>query len=175
MKTKATDDQISTCKEIAMSTRYSDQIRDIVNETFEITCYMFPLEDWEIEDGAVLTEPGGKLRSIVRFDGAAEGAMVINPSPELLESMACNMLGIDRADQEQKKGALCEIANIICGNTVPLFARDKNICYIRPPRIAEPGEDTDQTFAGMTKETMQVNLDEGAAQITIYYSEEEQF
>lgn len=153
-----------------MSTSYADNIHDIAVSTFEITCYMFPLEEWELEDAGDLERPDGSVRSIVHFDGAAEGAMVISPSEDLLGAIAANMLGVEEADQEQKEGALCEIANIICGNTVPLFARDQKICYIRPPRIAGANENTDEAFSGMEKETVEVLLDEGVAEITLYYT-----
>jgi len=155
-----------------MGAVYADKIREIAATTFEITCYMFPLEEWEIEDEVLTVPKVGDLRSVVTFDGAAEGGMVIKPSDDLLGAMAGNMLGVEEADIEQKKGALCEIANIICGNTVPLFAKNKKICYIRPPRIAESDEDTDRTFGHMSKESLNVYLDEGVAEITIYYSQE---
>jgi len=158
-----------------MEVNYSDKIHDIAVSTMEITCYMFPLEEWELEDRMLTGNPEGKVRSIVKFDGAAEGGMVINPSDELLDAMAANMLGMENADDEQKEGALCEITNIICGNTVPLFAHNKHICYIRPPRIAEPEEDLDQIFHGMKKEVIPVYLDEGVAEIIIYYSMEDRF
>lgn len=157
-----------------MSAPYAERIHDIAVNTFEITCYMFPLEEWELEDGDEITRPDGSVRSIVRFDGAADGAMVISPSGELLEAIAENMLGSEETDRELREGALCEIANIICGNTVPLFARNENICYIRPPRIAEPDENTDELFSKMKKESLEVLLDEGMAEITIYYSEQEE-
>lgn len=155
-----------------MGAVYADKIQEIAATTFEITCYMFPLDDWEIEDEVITAPASNNLKSVVTFDGAAEGGMVIKPSDELLDAMASNMLGVEEADIEQKKGALCEIANIICGNTVPLFAKNKKICYIRPPRIAESDEDIDQTFGDMSKESLNVYLDEGMAEITIYYSEE---
>ena len=153
-----------------MIATYTDRIHEIAINTFEITCYMFPLEEWEIEDEGDIQQPDGSVRAVVRFDGAAEGGMIINPSEDLLNSIAANMLGVEEASAEEKEGALCEIANIICGNTVPLFAQDENICYIRPPRIAEDGENTDETFKGMHREDVSVLLDEGIANITIYYS-----
>ncbi|MTI86505.1 MAG: chemotaxis protein CheX [Balneolaceae bacterium] len=152
---------------------YTDKIHDIAVNTFEVTCYMFPLEEWELDDAEHMTKPDGSIRSIVKFDGAAQGSMVIDPSEDLLSSIAANMLGVDAATEEEKEGALCEIANIICGNTVPLFAKDERICYIRPPRIADPGEDTDQIFKEMAREDIEVYLDEGIANITIYYSSED--
>ena len=151
------------------TTTYTENVHDIALNTFEVTCFMFPMDEWEREDED-LEHPDGGVRSVVRFDGAAEGAMVINPSESLLNAIAANMLGIDEATDEEKEGALCEIANIICGNTVPLFAHNKHICYIRPPRIADAGENTDETFKGMHKEDVKVFLDEGVVDITLYYS-----
>ena len=156
-----------------MSTTYTDKIHDIAVNTFEITCYMFPLEEWEMEDADLLEKPDGSSRSVVHFDGAASGGMVIDASGHLLDAIAANMLGVDAATQEEKEGALCEIANIICGNTVPLFAKNENICYIRPPRIAKPGEDLDEIFKDMHHEKLQVLLDEGVADISIYYNSED--
>ncbi len=152
-----------------MTTTYTDKIHDIALNTFEITCYMYPLDEWEMDDEDIV-QPDGSVRSIVQFDGAAEGAMVINPNGDLLNAIAANMLGIDEANEEEKKGALCEIANIICGNTVPLFSRNEKICYIRPPRIAGENEDPDIVFENMTKEDVKVFLDEGVVDISIYYS-----
>jgi CheY-specific phosphatase CheX len=156
-----------------MSTTYTDKIHDIAVNTFEITCYMFPLEEWELEDAEDMQKPDGTARSIVQFDGAAEGGMVIDASDHLLEAIAANMLGVETATQEEKEGALCEIANIICGNTVPLFARDENICYIRPPRIAKSNENVDRIFKNMHHEKLQILLDEGVADISIYYNSKE--
>lgn len=149
---------------------YTNRIKEITERIFEITCFMFPLEEWEIEDMEHKQKPDGKIRSIVKFDGAAEGGMVISPSGELLYSLASNMLGTDEVDTIEKEGALCEIANIICGNTVPLFAKNDKICVIRPPRIAELNEDTDSTFKGKNREEFQVLLDEGIVDIIIYYN-----
>lgn len=150
-----------------MTTTYADSINDIALKTFEVTCFMFPMDEWEMEDEDIVL-PDGDVRSVVEFDGAAEGAMVINPSEPLLSAIAENMLGIDEVDDLEKEGALCEIANIVCGNTVPLFARDQNICVIRPPRIADPYENTDETFKDMSREDVKVYLDEGVVEITLY-------
>lgn len=147
-----------------------NKIQDIALNIFEVTCYMFPLEEWEIEDAEDFDQPDGSVRSVVHFEGAAKGGMVISPSGHLLDAIAANMLGIEEATDEEKHGALCEIANIICGNTVPMFAKEENICYIRPPRIAKADENTDEIFKDMKSDKLQVLLDEGIADITIYYS-----
>lgn len=153
-----------------MSSEVANKIQEIARNTFEVTCYMFPLDDWEIEEAGDIEKPDGTVRSVVHFDGAAKGGMVITPSGHLLNAIAANMLGIEEATVAEKEGALCEIANIICGNTVPVFAKDDEICYIRPPRMAKMDENTDELFNGMKCEKTQIILDEGLADITIYYS-----
>ncbi len=154
----------------ALGVSFKDKILEIAYRTFELTCYMFPLEEWELEEIGDLQQPDGTVRTIVHFDGAAEGGMVIAPSDDLLNAIAANMLGVEAATEDEKEGALCEIANIICGNTVPLFAENDNICYIRPPRIAGKTENTDQVFKDMNREKFQIILDEGIADITLYYN-----
>lgn len=152
---------------------FKNSIKKIAYDTFEITCYMFPLEDWEIEDLEDDELSLGDKRAYVGFDGAAEGAMVISPSSELYKAIAENMLGEEDIGQEEKDGALCEIANIICGNTVPIFAQNENICYIRPPRLLEEIESPDSLLDNKIKESFNVYLDEGVAKISIYYSNSE--
>lgn len=131
---------------------------------------MLPLEDWEVEESTEFNKPDDSIRSIIGFSGAMEGGMVIKPCSELFTTIAANMLGVERPDKDQKIGALCEITNIICGNTVPLFAKDDDICYIHPPRIADHKEDPNEIFQGMNKESLQIFLDEGIVKIDVYYS-----
>lgn len=154
-----------------MKKKYTDKIREIAANTFEVTCYMFPLEKWEIDDTSEFESPGN-IMAVVRFDGAAEGAMIINPSDTLLQAAAMNMLGIEKPAQALQNEALCEIANIICGNTVPLFASNRKICYIRPPFVATPDDNPEQSLKNLQHEAFDMFLDEGMVRISIYYSME---
>ena len=87
-----------------MTTTYADDIHEIALKTFEVTCFMFPMEEWEIDDD--IEPPCDKTRAIVEFDGAINGVMVINPSEMLISAIAGNMLGIDDPNTEEKEG-LC--------------------------------------------------------------------
>ena len=147
---------------------YAADIYEIAVETFELMCYMFPLEDTEI-DKIQKPAPGKFVVSVVRFEGPAEGVMAMCASPELMNALAENMLGTDLATQEEKEGALCEIVNIICGNVAPFFSKDDEICVIRPPWIVGPGEKPEEMFRGMNRETVTLHLDEGSAEIIVYY------
>lgn len=148
---------------------YSEKIKEIAENIFEVSCFMFPLEEWELEDMDELDQPDGSVRAIVEFEGAAEGAMIINPSMHLVEALALNMLGIDEAGTAEKEGTLCEIANIICGNTVPVFAKDDDICVIKPPRILHPEEEPEDTYRSMESVSTRVTVDEGIVDINMYY------
>lgn len=152
-----------------MESTYKSEIYDIAVNTFEVTCYMFPLEEWETNTGGPPLSYGS-IQSVVHFHGAANGRMIISPSGDLLKAMAANMLGIENPDANQKEEALCEIANIICGNTVPLFAQDDDICYIDPPEILKKEEQFDENGQEMNKETIEVMLDSGTVEISISYS-----
>lgn len=145
-----------------------EKLKGIAYQTFEITCYMFPLEEWEIDEQGVVELGDDSVSAYVEFDGAAEGGIKIRVSPELLDAIAENMLGMEEETAELKEAALCEIANIICGNTVPMFASGDKICYIRPPKIVENGDEyiTDQTTKIYKR--VQMYLDEGVAELTIF-------
>lgn len=148
---------------------YSDKIKEIAENILEVSCFMFPLDEWELDDAELTEEPTGKVKAIVEFDGAAEGAMIINPSCSLLNALAVNMLGIDEAGMEEKEGALCEIANIICGNTVPVFSKDEEICVIKPPRILQPDETLPNEIEKMESASTRILVDEGMADIQMFY------
>lgn len=150
---------------------HEERLKGIAYKTFEITCYMFPLEEWELEDQGVVELGDDSISAMVRFDGAVEGGMKIRVSPDLFDAIAENMLGMEEGDREIKEGALCEIANIICGNTVPIFAKGDKICYISPPKIVDEQNQPGEKFNAMKKETVMIHLDEGVAEINIYYSE----
>lgn len=150
---------------------HGERLKGIAYQTFEITCYMFPLEEWEIDEDETPDPGEDSIRAVVHFDGAARGRMQIRVSPELYDAIAENMLGMEEGTPEIKEGALCEIANIICGNTVPIFAKGDEICYIRTPKIVASGQAAEEEFESMTSESVHVHLDEGVAEITIYYSE----
>ncbi|GAA5522477.1 chemotaxis protein CheX [Aliifodinibius salicampi] len=151
-----------------MSTRLKDKIYDIAVNAFEVTCFMFSLEEQEIDEPPKISE--NIKRAAVDFNGAAEGRMVIHPSEELLTAVAANMLGVENPNEEEKSGALCEIANIICGNIVPLFADDDAICYVEPPIIIEENTAGLKDKGDKETERVQIYLDEGTVEISVYYS-----
>ncbi len=184
--------------------RYAEKIESIALRTLEITCYLFPLEEWERDDLVMGEEwdditagewddaaagewgdavgvrfadgnpgpadddewdlddeempgkngsEGERIRALIGFEGPERGCMLIDASGDLADAIASNMLGADQVTRTLQEGALCEVANIICGNTVPLFARDGKICRLQPPRAVGPEEDPEELLLSTTVET----------------------
>ena len=152
-----------------MPEKYKNVIKKIAYDTFQITCYMFPLDEWEIGEISKSKMPDYYTGAVVAFDGAVNGMMIIKPCRRLYEAIAANMLGVEETNDSEKEAALCEIANIVCGNTVPLFARNSKICLIKPPEIHNGNHSIEKKTTGMNKEVFEIFFDEGTAEISIYY------
>ncbi len=152
-----------------MAEKFKNDIKTISTNIFETVCYMFPLEEWEIEEMLEMSDYEENTGAVVKFDGAANGMMFIKPCERLYEAIAANMLGSEETTEQEKEAALCEIANIVCGNTVPLFARNKKICLIRPPEIIKDMNKLSDFTSGMLCENVEIFFDEGKAQISVYY------
>lgn len=155
-----------------MNENLKNKLNEIALNTFELTCFMFPLNEWEIEEANFSSIKADNLiQAIVHFDGVVKGGLILSAASELVNAIAANMLGVEQAKEEEKEGALCEIANIICGNMVPLFAKQDNICYIHPPKILKQDEDITSLFENMQLDQIRILLDEGIAEISVYYAE----
>lgn len=146
-------------------------MKEAAYSTFEITCYMFPVEESELEDMGIDTcvNESDMVTSVVTFRGAAEGAMFISANEDLYHALAVNMLGENSAESEERDAALCEIANIVCGNIVPFFAHDDEICKIHPPEISGTGQEKRFQQEGFQNEKLRVFLDEGIADILLFF------
>jgi CheY-specific phosphatase CheX len=147
-----------------------DRVKEVVYNTFEVVCFLFPLDPWEAEEMEDQQLPSDVTRSMVTFDGAANGGMIIETSPSLLNAIAENMTGSEDATADEKEAALCELANIICGNTVPIFSNNNQICSIHPPSILNSDKEIPTRFSQMEKESLKVFLDEGPVRLSLFYS-----
>lgn len=147
------------------------QVYDIAVETFEVSSFLYPIKEDEVTDKQQFLPPENKVRTEVGFRGASEGQIVLTPSQKVLTAMAGNMLGIDKPSEKQKKDALCEVGNIICGNVVSLLSDDDNICYIEPSRLLYDEEETSGEITDKIIETVSIYLDEGKVEIDLYSNE----
>ncbi len=152
---------------------YKKEIYEAAAKTFEITCFLFPLEEEEVNNESQEQLSLSHMQSVVEFSGAIDGMVVITPSKALLSAMAGNMLGIDEPNDDEKEEALCEVANIISGNIAPIFSQKGDICYISPPQLFDSRKKLTKKIKDSLKETVRIFLDEGAADIEVHYQDQE--
>lgn len=157
-----------------MSNLFRYKIFEAAVNTFERNCFMFPLDESEVEDVVDAESALANICSVVKFHGAAKGGTKVRTSNELMRALGANMLGIDRPNPQEKREALCEIANIICGNIVPVFSTESDICYLEPPKIVKCPSCSFEESSNHKSETVCIYMDEGMAQIEVYYESTEE-
>jgi hypothetical protein len=135
--------------------------------TFEELAFMFPspvLEDESLQAQLEAT-------ACVEFRGAFTGRLVIAAYGDAMPTLAANMLGdAEPPSPQDQRDALGEIANIICGNLLPMIADPKDVFHLDAPRISEsmqplPGH------ANAPVAEAQVGLDVGRAELTLFLDE----
>jgi CheY-specific phosphatase CheX len=73
----------------------------------------------------------------VAFAGPCAGALDVAVSDDLAVALAANMLGLDpeavRADAGVRQDAVGELANVVCGNVLPLVAGREAVFHLAAP------------------------------------------
>ncbi len=86
----------------------------------------------------------------VSFVGPATGSLVVAVSDDVAVALAANMLGLDpdavHADPALRRDALGELANVVCGNVLPLVAGRGAVFHLAAPALcAVPAFDASST------------------------------
>ncbi len=99
--------------------------------TFEELAFLFPdAECTEEQDAAPLD-----AAVTVEFHGPMRGRLVLRVSSVLLPAIAANMLGEEESRQVPlQRDALGEMANVVCGNLLPLVAGADAVFRLDAPR-----------------------------------------
>lgn len=106
---------------------------------------------------------GATRGMMVRFTGPTAGALVVRGDEGLLETLAANMLGAEGPPPlELQLDALGEIANVICGNVLPVAEDPVAVFRLAPPVVAPPAGPGDRV-----RGTVRLHLDAGVAEITL--------
>jgi hypothetical protein len=100
--------------------------------TLETLCFFYPeAEMTEEQEGAPVD---GAMS--VRFEGPLNGRVVVRFCGGLLPLLASNMLGDAYGDLHMQRDALAEVANVICGNLMPLIGGAAAAFVLRAPQPA---------------------------------------
>ncbi|BAH37407.1 hypothetical protein GAU_0365 [Gemmatimonas aurantiaca T-27] len=104
----------------------------------------------------------------VEFRGPLIGRLVVRASSVVLPALAANMLGADQSRHlPLQRDALGEIANVICGNVLPLIAGSDVIFNLAAPLVHEggalPSRDRDEPSA-----RVEIGVEEGRVETLLY-------
>lgn len=146
-----------------METNLKKVMHQSAARIFEEICFMFEAPELEEEQ----TEAKVEAAVSVDFHGPVEGSIIIKVYEGMLSAIAANMLGEEDTSKQQQLDALGEIANVICGNALPLIAGSKEVFHVDAPQIIEVSDLSDKSRKDPVAEA-QVVLDQGKADLMLY-------
>ena len=138
-----------------MSNTLETALYSTAARTFEELAFMFP----EPDDGPVddlILDAGVS----VVFHGPLSGRLEVRVCAGVLQAVAMNMLGEeDTPPRTQQLDALGEIANVVCGNVLPVITDAQKVFHLDAPCVLSDAE------------LRSVNLDSAAAFIPLQMDE----
>ena len=134
--------------------------------TFEELGFLLPELDLREEQVAADTREG----VYVDFAGPFNGRVIVKMGSELLPVLAANMLGQEETpDLDRQRDAQGEIANVICGNLLPMIAGTQAVFHIQPPQFFVAGG-PGSAAEGTAVAEMRIGLDDGRADVQLFIS-----
>jgi CheY-specific phosphatase CheX len=155
-----------------MKRQIDDEIKERVEKglqvssirTFEDTCFMYVAPEMEEVQKNMPIEAASQ----VQYRGDFTGRLLIETRGGLLSAIAANMLSNDDTSAQQKKDALGEVANIICGNVVISLGRSDRGYKIESPRFLSKEEMLKEEGQGSVVAKVTLNFNEGRADIKFF-------
>ena len=126
--------------------------------TFEEFAFMFVAPEYE--DSAIYSIKEPKFVAKVEFSGPHSGKLIIKTCDSILESLAENMLGDENVSDKQRRDALGEIANVVCGNVLPKVYGVEAVFNIAGPEVVDI-EDFPTEFPDTVITESKIVLDQG--------------
>jgi CheY-specific phosphatase CheX len=105
--------------------------------TFEDLALLFPESDMSPEQAAQPLE----VTVSVDYRGPFNGRLVLRASQCVMPAIAANMLGEDESKQRPlQRDALGELANVVCGNVLPIVGGAEAIFHLSAPHVHAEGD-----------------------------------
>jgi chemotaxis protein CheY-P-specific phosphatase CheC len=147
-----------------MKQRIEDVLWEASVKTFEDACFMYLMPELKDAQKKLPLEAAAE----VKFKGDASGKLIVAATSDLFAAIAKNMLSSESPSPVQKKDALGEVANIICGNVIPSLDRKRKEGYkIYSPKFFGKDE-IKKLEEGMPLAQITLNLNQGRADIKLF-------
>ncbi|GLC25327.1 chemotaxis protein CheX [Roseisolibacter agri] len=106
----------------------------------------------------------------VAFTGPCAGALDVAVSDDVAVALAANMLGLDpdtvRHESQWRHDAVGELANVVCGNVLPLVAGREAVFHLAAPAVRAVA-DAPAAGDGPSALTATLGVDGGRAVLTL--------
>ena len=106
----------------------------------------------------------------VAFTGPCAGALDVAVSDDVAVALAANMLGLDpetvRGESQWRHDAVGELANVVCGNVLPLVAGREAVFHLAAPAVRAVS-DAPAAGDGPSALTTTLGVDGGRAVLTL--------
>jgi CheY-specific phosphatase CheX len=147
-----------------MKTKIENVLEEATVNTFEDICFMYQVPELnDIQKNLKL-----EAASEVKYKGDYTGKLLIETRGNLFSAIAANILSNEAPSSQQKKDALGEIANIICGNVVTSLGRGKLGYKIESPRYLKKDDLLKDKKQEKPLAEITLNFNEGRADIKFF-------
>jgi CheY-specific phosphatase CheX len=145
------------------------QIENVLKEatiiTLEDLCFIYQVPELKDAQENLPLEAAAEVK--YRSDDFT-GKLLIETRGGLFSAIATNILSNDDPSAQQKKDALGEIANIICGNVVPSLGGGGREYKIEPPRSLNKDDLLKEEKQGKPLAEITLNFNDGRADIKLF-------
>ena len=147
-----------------MSSTTVQSLSRATTATFEELALLVPEHDLSLAQAAAPLD----VAVWVEFRGPLRGRLVLRASSTILPAIAANMLGDDASRQRNlQRDALGEIANVICGNVLPVIADVEAVFHLSAPHMHEEIEDVSRDVDVPSARIM-FGVEDGRAEAVLY-------
>lgn len=149
-----------------MSSKLDIALREVAEDTFASMAFMFPA----MGEPAATPPSSPQMVAEVAFSGPLGGRLRIAVSAEMIPVLAANMLGLEPGEQPspvQQSDAFKELANVVCGNLLPIIGDPKSVFNVGEPRLVEAPCAASDEVAQPTAQAA-LALEEGPATLDLF-------
>jgi chemotaxis protein CheY-P-specific phosphatase CheC len=148
-----------------MKTQIEKILLESTVKTLEDLCFIY--QEPELKD-AQENLPLEAAAEVKYRNDDFTGRLLIESRGGLFSAIATNMLSNDDPSAQQKKDALGEIANIICGNVVPSLGGGGREYKIEPPRSLNKDDLLKEEWQKEPVAEITLNFNDGRADIKLF-------